>query len=87
MNKKQKVLTFLAIFVFVISLFTAPWSARSTLLDRDEEIIAPIFSPPTHYLERVKLRVEVLFFEWIAIGVVYTGFFFLFQTKKPEPTE
>lgn len=91
MNRKQKILTGLALLAFLISVVFAPWKEahgyvpppwaandRTVLASYKGIIHAPIWSPP----EDGYLLVASLLGTWFAIGVIYAGLFWLLKTER-----
>ena len=89
MNKNQKSLSYGALACFVISVLFAPWektlSTDQTTLNLGTSY-SPVWEPPSaahQVVSTVKLRVDSLIVEWVAIGVV---FFALFKILRTEPS-
>ena len=94
MNRKQKVLTFIAIGVFFLSVVAAPWrvdykSRSSGHIMYSQIVYDPVFSAPalrpsqqTDYAEVSTLLWQPLLFTWIAIAIAYAGLFFLVRSKR-----
>jgi hypothetical protein len=92
MNSKQKVLGFIAIGVFLISVVGAPWRVDYTSRLTHHVVSSylvyyPVFNPPEpdqkiDYIQVSTLLWQPLLFAWIAIAVVYAGLFFLVRSKR-----
>lgn len=87
MNKKQKAVIWVALGLFAMTLFNAPWHVvypdeysihgHRRAGHQSSEVTA-IWNAPSHG----SLRVGALFVEWIGIAVVSGVLLFLF--KKPK---
>ena len=75
MNKKQKAVVWIALFLFVITLFNSPWNYRRYNTDFSGNY--PVWSGP----ENGQLLVGSLFVEWFGIAVVGGVLFLLFKRK------
>jgi hypothetical protein len=81
MNKNQKILTSIAIGLFIFTFLCAPWETRIGIYTFNGT--APLWVPPSGD-GHTRLSVEILLVEWIGIGVLYAAFFFMFN-QKTEP--
>ncbi len=86
MNRKQKILTYIALASILLTAWVAPWEFTGSSghsLVTTKNVTAPIFSPPPpESYRRIRLRSEMLFMEWAAIGIIYAGLFFCFKTDS-----
>jgi len=72
MNKKQKILTLVALGVFVLTLFAIP--------------LNDLYMSTTYiwYIPyKADIRFDVLFLEWRAIGLISVILFFFLKDKNP----
>ena len=83
MNRKQKILTGVTLLVFWVTVNFAPWEGSehpettwAVLTTYHAVRYAPIWCPP----ERGSLLIVLLLGTWFAIGVIYTGLFWLLKT-------
>src|SRR5262245_19875056 len=85
MNRNQKILGFIAIGLFFISVLAAPWRVdflheNSKRLAASYVIYNPLFSAPVqrqeHFITVVTLLWQPLVFTWLAIAIAYAGLFF-----------
>jgi hypothetical protein len=87
MNRRQKILTALALLVFMVTVVFAPWQVTAyeknppgwLIPDSPYKVVerAPIWSPPANG----HLLVASLLGTWAAIGIGYAGMFFLLKTR------
>lgn len=68
-NRKQRRLTWIALALFVCTLLAAP--LQSSYYGR----YAPVFAVGNEE----HIRFEILALEWVALGVIYVGLFFVFR--------
>ena len=91
MNKKQKITTWIAIAIFLLTLTAAPWTVSPTprmggnivtgeryqIPRSSYPTTAPIWDGPYGG----QMDVGILLLEWVAIVVVYGAIFVLFKAK------
>ena len=91
MNRKQKILGYLAILLFFISVLLSPWRLDYVYPDDGRIRLSyvlyhPVFSVPTGdqpvFRAVSTLLWQPLLFTWIAIVVCYAGLFFLVRAKR-----
>ncbi len=81
MNKKQKILTLVALGAFILTLFAIPtvYHARATYSSPATSYAS------TTYLWKIdaddRIRFDILFLEWGAIGVISVILFFILKDK------
>jgi hypothetical protein len=88
MNKPQKYLTVVCLILFVATLICCPWYNPQ---EKASAGISPFFISPTHfsygyYHQNASDRIdsETLWIEWVSLGVIYTGLFFVLKKSKNE---
>jgi hypothetical protein len=88
MNKSQKYLTGVCLVLFVATLLCCPWYNSK---DKVNAGFSPFFISPTHfsygeYHQNANDRIDSarLWIEWIPLGVIYTGLFFMLKKSKNE---
>jgi hypothetical protein len=87
MNTKQKILTGVAIVAFFLSVLCAPWEDIDSVESFGQHArltdYRPIWAVDGLYNEH-QLLWGPLAGTWVAIGIIYTGLFFLLKrTKSP----
>ena len=97
MNREQRNLGLIAIFLFLISVFFAPWLVDYTSkyfghIAPSAIVYNPVFSapdaPPANFPSDVTalpvstLLWQPLLFTWTAIATAYAGLFFLLRKSK-----
>ena len=90
MNLQQKILTWVALGLFALSVISAPWNVVQKSYEghvvRAYMCYYPVFwSPPSPQRgEQATLAWEAVVCTWAAIGVAYAALFFLLRTPKPK---
>jgi hypothetical protein len=92
MNKPQKYLTVVCLILFVGTLVLAPWQTKVAyhsdgfLFYNPTVTYYPAFVRPNadgpSKMGQPILYWQPLICEWVALGVIYTGLFFLFRKTK-----
>lgn len=77
MNPKQRILTLIALAMFVSTLIYAPWQTRDHRAQITGTEYQVMWLPPAHST----LAVRNLLIEWIALGVVYGGMWAVLRDK------
>lgn len=97
MSKKQKILIWLNLGVFTLTLVAAPWVVSTPARTMASPIPGPAFSyttSGTSYSINApiwdgplfgELNVAALLLEWLAIVVISGVMFFMLKTKKQPP--
>lgn len=86
MNKRQKILTVVAMVIFGLTLCFVQWDYTVTSYVAGQRWttamtgVGPIWDPPTH--REARARLSVLVVEWIALGVVYGGLMMVLRKKE-----
>lgn len=98
LNKQQRIVSWVALGVFALSLLYAPWEMTLTTPAHSfgsittaakiysRSVNAPLWNPPSDFSSRVSLRTGVLLLEWAALGVCYAAILFLLGDRTGEST-
>ena len=84
MNKTQKIITGVGVFVFVLSLLCAPWDSVTLRNDHPHHYYfqAPIWFTPDATYGACTLQFGTLIAEWVGLGVVCGALMFFCKTKR-----
>jgi hypothetical protein len=81
MNKKQKTVVWIAIAIFALTLFNAPWTVirpgTAYVPSSSYTWTSPVWDGPGNG----ELMIGALLIEWVAIGIIGGGLFVLFRQK------
>jgi hypothetical protein len=97
MNTVQKIITSIALMVFLVTCCSAPWSVdterwATEFHYRNESAkshfiqYSPLWDAPSgDSITHAALEIGILFAWWFAIAVIFGALFLLFRTKKNPP--
>ncbi len=87
MNRKQKILTGIALGALFSTVAFAPWQI---VMKSDAQIIgtwtkySPLFLPPDFGDGEARLMTQVMLFEWTGLAIAYGGVFLMLRGKPRD---